>query len=371
MTWLRYPRQLSPLDTAEARHRGLRHRLGGRITPRVRGALERARVRCDRVRITPARTGSTLRPVRRRRSTRDHPPRVLGARGQRWGDPPVGRITPARTGSTKTPGISFSGRTDHHPRAYREHSANTLFVDDVDGSPRAYGEHLSARHTSPHAFGSPPRVRGARAQGPRAWPGRRITPARTRSTPSATAVSRSATDHPRRVRGARHVDGVGDLAVRITPARTGSTPRSPRPNHRTTDHPRANGEHGLIDDDGFAARRIAPARTGSTSIRPSRPPRRSDHPRVREARHAGGRCSVTPTDHPRAYGEHVIGSTMSAWRYGSPPRVRGAQLGHQRRPQHERITPARTGSTAASGIGCARSTDHPPPPRTGCTSTDR
>ena len=68
----------------------------------------------------------------------------------------------------------------------------------------------------------------------------------------------------------------------------------------------------------------------------------------------------SPTqDHPRAYGEHSMYACNVASLIGSPPRVQGAPGHAAAHPAAHRITPARTGSTPpspASRPGCA---DHP------------
>ena len=311
--------------------------------PRVRGARPAASPGRGRLRITPARTGSTSRGGRNTAPSPDHPraygehqtvfavgppnqgspPRVRGAPAAPSSSTPPPRITPARTGSTAISSLVAMATADH-PRAYGEHGGVALFHDT--------------------RIGSPPRVRGARPVGYLVRGGRRITPARTGSTVSMPMGASTWTDHPRaygehtdilkegqfadgspprvrgarrgvqvdrpgvritpRVRGALSIGGQSVTATRITPARTGSTSPARAGWRSTADHPRAYGEHEGLVRTSPPGHRITPARTGST-------------PNTQ----APGRCCA---DHPRAYGEHTSPFPSTHRHTGSPPRVRGA-----------------------------------------------
>ena len=273
------------------------------------------------------------------------PPRVRGAPAAGRSSTAACRITPACTGSTRgSPPMRL--RTSDHPRVYGEHVPRV--ADTIRG------------------YGSPPRVRGARREPAAVSLQDRITPACTGSTVSAVMGAILRADHPRvygehagtwpaagtrpgsppRVRGALLRDATEPGYCRITPACTGSTGVRRVGAGLARDHPRVYGEH--------------------QSLRPMRPSSAGSPPRVRGAL-PGAQLQAVPDritpactgstsgqpgpgpllpDHPRVYGEHAARPSTPTGTTGSPPRVRGAPDGQERRVAVVRITPACTGSTA-------------------------
>ena len=231
-------------------------------SPRMRGAPTATGLYGLQDGIIPAYAGSTPRPSRCRRPTRDHP-RVCGehtnnrtACKRRAGSSPRMRgalvcvlvhvsvvgIIPAYAGSTRN---QSRGRTFYrdHPRVCGEHSA----------------EHIAALAEQ----GSSPRMRGA--PGPRRSSGKvtGIIPAYAGSTTKLFFRPSTCGDHPRvcgehptatvsecvergsspRMRGALLGELGGHVAARIIPAYAGSTRPPVRRWLRCGDHPRVCGEH--------------------------------------------------------------------------------------------------------------------------------
>ena len=194
---------------------------------------------------------------------------------------------------------------------------------------------------------------------------RRITPAHAGKTSACPDLRKRKPDHPRacgenffgnqpiidchgsppRMRGKLEYQS-GELKnLRITPAHAGKTLFRRRACGVNKDHPRACGENGaepcfVGKCDGSPPRmrgklnktffnrfdiRITPAHAGKTKIAPH--------------------ISHTNTDHPRACGENIPTEEI-LWTFdGSPPRMRGKQLGDLSRQVAQRITPAHAGKT--------------------------
>ena len=231
-------------------------------SPRRRGTLHVIRNERALRRIIPAQAGNTSPPRSSTPANSDHPraggehfgfalgPETnTGSSPRRRGTPrsrPIGaisgRIIPAQAGNTAAGWRSSLGRPDH---------------------PRAGGEHLADAGKHSVVFGSSPRRRGTQR---RHVPGRRlrrIIPAQAGNTQSAQRLSCRGADHPRaggehasRIRS--HLSGSGSSPrrrgthsqqrilpelVRIIPAQAGNTPISPLARWTPTDHPRAGGEH--------------------------------------------------------------------------------------------------------------------------------
>ena len=255
-------------------------------SPRRRGAQHRNRLSNHRPRIIPAQAGSTPRWRGRSSALPDHPraggehrwstvcwssvrgssPRRRGAQGINLRLSASRGIIPAQAGSTLARCRARS-RSRDHPRAGGEH-------------PASGGAHRDSR-------GSSPRRRGARARIPDDQPRRRIIPAQAGSTRTPMTARRSRADHPR-------AGGEHQIFVQLVPEFQGS---SPRRRGALNDPPRVS-----------LSRRIIPAQAGSTPG---------------HVRHF-----TLLRDHPRAGGEHVRGSSVSAWSVGSSPRRRGARACH-------------------------------------------
>ena len=86
-------------------------------------------------------------------------------------------------------------------------------------------------------------------------------------------------------------------------------------------------------------RGITPARAGKTPFRQ--------------------RCADGHEDHPRACGENTVGSILTGWNDGSPPRVRGKRVRERDLSRDERITPARAGKTMTVSATTLAAGDHP------------
>ena len=214
------------------------------------------------VRIIPAYAGSTSWQSTRLLCCRDHP-RVCGEhrRAQfrivaRWGSSPRMRgalekarhrnrdcgIIPAYAGSTSV--CEFVNlRHGDHPRVCGEHKAMPLSLIMMTGSS--------------------PRMRGARHNRVRHFAYVGIIPAYAGSTSHDWYSGLRSRDHPRvcgehvvavelesemvgsspRMRGAHNSDRDGSLNQRIIPAYAGSTHRSRSLTRRRWDHPRVCGEH--------------------------------------------------------------------------------------------------------------------------------
>ena len=136
--------------------------------------------------------------------------------------PSAARITPAHAGKT-APGNPAEWRDADHPRACGENRP--------DG--RARGTH----------GGSPPRMRGKRADARTARQLSRITPAHAGKTPSRMSVRARSSGSPPRMRGKPCVLCRICQRERITPAHAGKTQTRRLTSRGRADHPRACGEN--------------------------------------------------------------------------------------------------------------------------------
>src|SRR5680860_1595188 len=165
--------------------------------------------------------------------------------------------------------------------------------------------------------------------------------------------------HPRA--GGEH-EGRGrgnQVGTRIIPARAGNTPIPAHDDCRPSDHPRAGGEHQI--------------KAGSVSLTYGSSPRGRGTHRLRGSDKYGLRiiparagntlarlCGPrSPSDHPRAGGEHSDGSVSSYQRNGSSPRGRGTLMRECRPTIRLRIIPARAGNTSVYRRGSGCDPDHP------------
>ncbi len=387
--------------------------------PLARGAPGSPPRWTSRVRITPARAGSTrVASVSSSRMT-GSPPLARGALVAEQAGLAGAGITPARAGST--------GRSACRAAPSRDH-------------PRSRGEHNAVVTTALRRTGSPPLARGARGGLPARVRRRWITPARAGSTARSGRAGAPSRDHPRS-RGEHDVDaqqrevfggspplargapGHGASQRRrpgITPARAGSTTWRRAPRTSGGDHPRSRGEHTAPTGEGELGRgspplargaprrvgsstdqrRITPARAGSTAVPDRGPGHRADHPRSRgeharsnfsevassgspplargalhDQGHDGRGVGITPAragstgrgdrtgrgwrDHPRSRGEHRTWGSNWSRVAGSPPLARGALHVLPPRGRALRITPARAGSTRGRELLVAAVGDHP------------
>ena len=228
-------------------------------------------------------------------------------------------------------------------------------------------------------MGSSPHTRGARC---RARAGRGpvgIIPAYAGSTPPASLVGPTPSDHPRirgehitdkepatptqgsspHTRGARVHQTTMTTKRGIIPAYAGSTMVVVSSTGRRRDHPRIRGEHPTDIDgrsqqsgssphtrgapaedvDALQLARIIPAYAGSTATFRTVLYAQRDHPRIR-GEHAPGSCATSPT-------------------WGSSPHTRGARGDDLFADELHGIIPAYAGSTPGSSTPGAGLRDHP------------
>ena len=161
------------------------------------------------------------------------------------------------------------------------------------------------------------------------------------------------------MRGTPEAERLRSLIGGIIPAHAGNTLGECPVLLIRRDHPRACGEHPLLSTTTFSelgssprmrgthARRlqfaqyigIIPAHAGNTYIHGSRFSHRRDH--------------------PRACGEHDVGSRSSVMLQGSSPRMRGTRSSDSAQPLRVGIIPAHAGNTASSSETFHPDRDHP------------
>ena len=237
-------------------------------------------------------------------------------------------ITPADAGKTVNPSSRRGMKWDH---------------------PRGCGENYRMRNGLSLERGSPPRMRGKRAQSRRNIGVRRITPADAGKTIELLNALNTTGDHPRgcgenfrtatarsthagsppRMRG-KHTDAMAlNIHDRITPADAGKTLRRCRQSQQHRDHPRGCGENICV----FFG---VPVGRGSPPRMRGKRPRASPYP-------TGSR------DHPRGCGENPVLHDFRAVSTGSPPRMRGKLPCIVLDASAAGITPADAGKTFSHG----------------------
>ncbi len=165
------------------------------------------------------------------------------------------------------------------------------------------GEQFQARHLLALLFGSSPRARGTGESPARGQPIPRFIPACAGNSASSGSEGGEITVHPR-VRGEQGQRG------RVALFLDGSSPRA-----RGTD---------IVGLLGGESRRFIPACAGNRSSK---------------EQHV-----IFVTVHPRVRGEQRL-CTRSAWKcYGSSPRARGTDRGHERANDCRRFIPACAGN---------------------------
>ena len=213
--------------------------------------------------------------------------------------------------------------------------------------------------------GSSPRMRGTLDQAAGQVDAERIIPAHAGNTPPCVVAGRRPADHPRacgehnryicefcnargsspRMRGTHHRDR-GKLPLsRIIPAHAGNTNARCWPPTTTPDHPRACGEHDA------SVTVTLPLAGSSPRMRGTRmnPMALADTDRIIPA-HAGNTARIlpmarSPSDHPRACGEHSGGHAAGSRDHGSSPRMRGTRGIGLAGTAPRRIIPAHAGNT--------------------------
>ena len=131
---------------------------------------------------------------------------------------------------------------------------------------------------------------------------------------------------------------------RIIPAHAGNTLRAAVACIRFWDHPRACGEHVGVDTDCTRLEGSSPRMRGTLVCY---------LPSLRAAgiipAHAGNTHgtssagSQSPSDHPRACGEHYMSSGLNTGLTGSSPRMRGTRLTAENRANNSRDHPRACG----------------------------
>ena len=346
--------------------------------PRMRGKPPRPDSLRGAHRITPAHAGKTFSIIFATCFNADHPRacgenvNVLAHLAPKLGSPPRMRGKLCRLRSLpRNPRITpaHAGKTFRSPS--RAHAATD--------HPRACGENLDACLLGCREAGSPPRMRGKRADSAKIGALERITPAHAGKTPSAIFTYSFFPDHPRacgenisqrqtvlkvngsppRMRGKPIGLFIQSYQSRITPAHAGKTRCARNLHCRRSDHPRACGEN------------IQGIETGAQKL--GSPPRMrgklrtittcGHYGRITPA-HAGKtkrmpKSFYFPTDHPRACGENYkIGEQLEKVG-GSPPRMRGKLSRSSVDTLPLRITPAHAGKTRLCRIPALPSADHP------------
>ena len=197
----------------------------------------------------------------------------------------------------------------------RRHHGKRFFPRD---HPRVRGEKFVCSMARSSGKGSPLRARGEVVDGEIDVLEFRITPACAGRSFSAFRPRRPGEDHPR-VRGEKQAQTAATNAGQGSP-------------------PRARGE-GLRGGKSCVLARITPACAGRRRFGSPRGPRSGDHPRV---------C-----------GEKKDATVDLSVQKGSPPRVRGEDVGVEPKSFALRITPACAGRSATCGQGRFRCSDHP------------
>ena len=245
--------------------------------------------------------------------------------------------------------------------------------------PRAGGEHRGIVGTARPIDGSSPRGRGTQPEHAQEARGRRIIPARAGNTRPRGPARAPEPDHPRaggehtgltalpelpsgsspRGRGTHPGRGHDCVTRRIIPARAGNTGKMATGSGPSPDHPRAGGEHRCAR--ACASRCIGSSPRGRGTLR--RPVRRTPRSRIIPAR-AGNTTTIagrspTPSDHPRAGGEHLTRLPGRVRIIGSSPRGRGTPADKIGELRLGRIIPARAGNTDSRCGENILTADHP------------
>ena len=209
----------------------------------------------------------------------------------------MGRIIPAQAGNAQ-----------HRPRRGKPRPDH----------PRASGERFLQLDNRGSYFGSSPRRRGTRRQGPQVTAENRIIPAQAGNAISCAVAAALMTDHPR-AGGERWIRG-GDR-----PVWDGSSPR-----RRGT----------LVEQSASCpSSRIIPAQAGNARPPPRRP--------------------TGLPDHPRAGGERATWAGSRPSNAGSSPRRRGTLFARAPDDAAVRIIPAQAGNALPADLTDEQKPDHP------------
>ena len=144
---------------------------------------------------------------------------------------------------------------------------------------------------------------------------------------------------PPRMRGKRADVPVQTGAKRITPADAGKTAAVLWVHELSGDHPRGCGENVPYATKTDLKDGITPADAGKTILH--------------------GRATKAIQDHPRGCGENFESVIFKAADTGSPPRMRGKRANKENAADRRRITPADAGKTKCWKFLLDDNTDHP------------
>ncbi len=204
-------------------------------------------------------------------------------------------------------------------------------------------------------------------------------PAGARSRPSAGPPQGSTRDHPRgceeqgpssrnatvaagpspRVRGAGPGRTAGSPRRGTTPAGAGSrgTCWSPVPGRR--DHPRGCGEQGVRGGRARLAEGPSPRVRGAVVPPEHRPDHLGTIPAGAGSSRGPPAARPPRRDHPRGCGEQQLKESTGSNRPGPSPRVRGAEPAALADPDVTGTIPAGAGSSRRQGVERVRDRDHP------------
>ena len=162
-----------------------------------------------------------------------------------------------------------------------------------------------------------------------------------------------------RGRGTLPGRGVVGQADRFIPARAGNTGLPSGSARPRAVHPRAGGEHSVGSDEKFSSAGSSPRGRGTHGA----PETATGIHRFIPARagntHKTSSARSMRSVHPRAGGEHVSRPTWRRARSGSSPRGRGTHGTPRRRDRFGRFIPARAGNTTPAGGEARGDTVHP------------
>ena len=147
--------------------------------------------------------------------------------------------------------------------------------------------------------------------------------------------------------------------VRIIPACAGSTGRGSGPAIQPGDHPRMRGEHTLHSLRATAFRGSSPHARGAQEMLHFDRRVRGIIPACAGSTDGSKGDIMAVTDHPRMRGEHSVAASSVLCAVGSSPHARGAPMDCACARLRIRIIPACAGSTRAARSRRLSPSDHP------------
>ena len=207
--------------------------------------------------------------------------------------------------------------------------------------------------------GSSPRMRGTPATARRSRTGRTVHPRACGEHAKAIDKPIERVGSSPRMRGTRNVSSTGRVCGRFIPAHAGNTRNQNGPGSICSVHPRACGEHWLGSLLGCSAGGSSPRMRGTRQTRPGGPACRRFIPA-----HAGNTIVTNilrhiTAVHPRACGEHYFLSRTLGGKNGSSPRMRGTLIVFAAINLIVRFIPAHAGNTRSRMASWMIVTVHP------------